>query len=255
MPTRQFTGPGDDKMTLDGVIMPTWRGSVGAVEALRELALTGEPQQMSAGTGDVFGLWCIEQVEEDRSGLFADGAPRRVAWVLQLARYGDDAPGGLQSTLARSATGAGDTRSVLDAISRGAASGESPADVVARGREAAGGPATEARRVVLPAAQATADGGGSPEDVRDAAYDAAARSQSAPAAPAAQAPEVAYRVADGEMLDEIAHLRYGTPAAVEQLLAANPALAGARPRLPGGTLVELPPDAPGAASPVVTLWS
>ena len=204
LPTRQFTGPGDDKINLDGVIMPTYRGSVGAVEALRELALTGERQQLSAGAGDVFGLWCIEQIEEDRSGLFADGAPRRVAWVLQLARYGDDAPGGLQSNLARSSAVAGDMRSVLDAMSRSVGAGDGPVAVVDRGRAAAGGPSTEARRVVLPAAQAAADNGGAPRDVRDAAYNAGARSpQSAPAPSAPQAPDVAYRVADGEMLDEI----------------------------------------------------
>ena len=256
LPTRQFTGPGDDKMNLDGVIMPTWRGSVGAVEALRELALTGEPQQLSAGTGDVFGLWCIEQLEEDRSGLFADGAPRRVAWTLQLARYGDDAPGGLRGALAASSAVVGDTRSVLDAMSRSVGAGDGPSAVVDRGREAAGGPSTEAQRVVLPAAEAAADNGGAPRDVLAAAYNAAARSpESAPAPGAAQSPDVAYRAADGEMLDEIAHLRFGTAAAVEDVLDANPALGGERPRLPGGTLVELPPEAPAPAATVVTLWS
>lgn len=138
-PARQFTGPGIDKVTLDGVVMPTYRGAAGAVDALRQLALTGQPQQMSAGTGEVFGLWCLEQIEEDRSGLFADGAPRRVAWVLQLARYGDDAPGGLQGTLAADAAAEGDTRRVLDAMTASADAGESPALVAQRGREAAGG--------------------------------------------------------------------------------------------------------------------
>ena len=253
-PARQFTGPGDDKVTLDGVIMPTWRGAVGAVDALRELALTGEPQQMSAGTGEVFGLWCLEQIEEERSGLFSDGAPRRVAWALQLARYGDDVPGGLQGALARSAAAAGDTRSVLDAISRSVDAGDGPADVVDSGRAAAGGPATEAQRVVLPAAQAAAAAGGSPEQVRSAAHEAAARSASAPAPSATPAPDVAYRAAEGEMLDAIAHLRYGAPA-VERLLEANPALAKERPRLPGGLLVQLPAEAQAASSAAVTLWS
>ena len=78
-PARQFTGPGNDQITIDGVVMPTYRGSVGAVDAPRELAMTGEPQQMSAGTGEVFGFWCLAQVEEDRSGLFSDGALRGVS--------------------------------------------------------------------------------------------------------------------------------------------------------------------------------
>ena len=130
-PTRQFTGPGDDKITLDGVIMPTWRGSAGAVEALRELALTGEPQQMSAGTGEVFGLWCLEQVEEDRSGLFADAAPRRVAWVLHLVRYGDDVPGGLQA-----APQDAGVRRALSAMDAAVDSGADAAAVVDAGGDA-----------------------------------------------------------------------------------------------------------------------
>lgn len=106
----------------------------------------------------------------------------------------------------------------------------------------------------LAAAEAAARAGGTSRDVLDAAYAAAARFPAAPARSATTA-EVAYRAADGEMLDEIARLRYGTAAAVEHVLDANPALAGARPRLPGGTLVELPPSAPPAAAAVVTLWS
>ena len=138
-PARQFTGPGNDQVTLDGVVMPTYRGAAGAVDALRQLALTGQPQQMSAGTGEVYGLWCLEQVEEDRSGLFVDGAARRIAWVLQLVRYGDDVPGGLQNTLAADAAAEGDTRRVLDAMTASVDAGDGPATVAQRGREAAGG--------------------------------------------------------------------------------------------------------------------
>ena len=256
-PARQFTGPGQDQITLDGVIMPTYRGSAGSVEALRELALTGQPYQMSAGTGEVYGLWCLSQVEEDRSGLFANAAPRRVAWVLQLVRYGDDAPGGLQGALARDAGSFGDQRRVLDTMARAVDSGASPAAVVDAGREASGGPETAASREVLPAAEAVAEAGGSPEAVRGAAYEAAARTSrsGAPVSPMLQAAAgVAYRAAEGEVLDEVAHLRYGTPAVVEELLEANPRSAAVAPRLPGGTLVDLPPAAAAPATPAVSLW-
>ena len=50
-PARQFTGPGQDQITLDGVIMPTYSGAVGSVESLRELALTGQPYQSVGGHG------------------------------------------------------------------------------------------------------------------------------------------------------------------------------------------------------------
>lgn len=50
-----------------------------------------------------------------------------------------------------------------------------------------------------------------------------------------------YRVKDGEMVDEICQLYYGrTLGVVEQVYAANRGLAELGPRLPGGTLIELP---------------
>lgn len=114
---------------------------------------------------------------------------------------------------------------------------------------------TDKQREVVAAAEAAARAGGTSQDVLDAAYGAAARFPAAPAAAAAAAPEVAYRAGEGETLDEVAHLRYGTAAVVEQILAANPDLASARPRLPAGALVRLPPDAQAPAAPAVTLWS
>ena len=178
--------------------------------------------------------------------------------MLPLLRYGDDAPGGLQGALARDAGRFDDQRRVLDTMTRAVGSGASPAAVVDAGRGASGGPRTAASREVLPAAQAAADGGGSPEPVRDVAYEAAARVPSSgapPACPAMQAPaDVAYRAAEGEVLDEIAHLRYGTPAVVEELLKVNPRLATAPPRLRGGTLVDLPPVAVAPPAPAISLW-
>lgn len=50
-PARQFTGPGQDQITLDGVVMPTYRGSVGSIEDLRELALAGQPAIGGHGRG------------------------------------------------------------------------------------------------------------------------------------------------------------------------------------------------------------
>lgn len=50
-----------------------------------------------------------------------------------------------------------------------------------------------------------------------------------------------YRAKDGEMVDEICQLYYGrTQGVVERVYAANRGLAALGPRLPAGTLVELP---------------
>jgi phage tail protein X len=50
-----------------------------------------------------------------------------------------------------------------------------------------------------------------------------------------------YRAKAGEMVDEICQLYYGrTAGVVEQVYEANRGLAELGPRLPAGTLVELP---------------
>ena len=139
-------------------------------------------------------------------------------------------------------------------MTRAVDSGASPAAVEDAGREVSGRPEAAASREVLPAAQDVADAAGSPEAVRDAAYEAAARtsfpvSRRSPTLRASA--DVAYRAAEGEVLDEIAHLRYNTPAVVEELLKANPRLAPAPGRLQGGTLVDLPPRTAAPPAPAV----
>lgn len=66
-----------------------------------------------------------------------------------------------------------------------------------------------------------------------------------------------YRAKEGEMVDEICHLYYGrTKGVVEQVYAANRGLAALGPRLPAGTLVELPdlPDSEADAGEFAELW-
>lgn len=50
----------------------------------------GEPLLLSEGTGRILGRWVIRQIEETRRELEADGAPRRIEFRLDLARYGED---------------------------------------------------------------------------------------------------------------------------------------------------------------------
>lgn len=65
-----------------------------------------------------------------------------------------------------------------------------------------------------------------------------------------------YRAKDGEIVDEICQLYYGrTSGVVEQVLAANPGLAELGPRLPAGTLVELPEIEETAPGRIQTPWS
>ena len=130
-PIHQSTGLGRDTIDLDGVQFPGALGAPGLahLDALRALAEAGEPRILVAGTGEVFGKYVVTSLEEDRMRVFRDGAPRRVAWRLKLARYGDEAPGGYQGALVAASTANGDPRAVTDAVAAAVAEGQSSAGV------------------------------------------------------------------------------------------------------------------------------
>ena len=130
-PIHQFTGLGRDTIAASGVVFPGHFGVSGLshLARLRALAEAGEPRILVAGTGEVFGKYVVTGIEETRTRVFRDGAPRRVTWRLSLARYGDDAPGGYQGAMAAAATANGDVRAVTDAAANAVARGESSAGV------------------------------------------------------------------------------------------------------------------------------
>ncbi len=90
----QYTGPGADTIDLDGVIYPQYRGGLGQVQAMRELAGLGEPQLLVDGRGMVYGKWVILRVEETGSVHLANGTPRKIEFKVSLQRYGEDATEG-----------------------------------------------------------------------------------------------------------------------------------------------------------------
>lgn len=86
-PNLQFTGIGQEAMTLPGVIYPEYRGGLEQVDDMRALAELGQPLQLIDGYGNLMGSWVIESVEE-RQSIFADGGrPRKQEFTLQLKRF------------------------------------------------------------------------------------------------------------------------------------------------------------------------
>jgi hypothetical protein len=89
-PARQYVGPGDETITLDGTVYPHYLGGTGQIERMREVAGRGEPLTLVDGIGRNLGQWCIERVEETDEVFDADGLPRRMDFRLGLACYGED---------------------------------------------------------------------------------------------------------------------------------------------------------------------
>jgi phage protein U len=89
-PARQFVGHGEDTVTLSGVVHPHYAGGLGQVDRMREMAGRGLPLRLADGRGKIWGLWCIEGIDETRSVFFANGDPRKIEFSLTLVHYGED---------------------------------------------------------------------------------------------------------------------------------------------------------------------
>lgn len=83
----QYTGPGSETITLNGVILTEYRGGLGQLERLRILGGEGKPQLLVSGLGEIMGTWVIEWVDEGQSVFAAAGLPRRQEFTVQLRRH------------------------------------------------------------------------------------------------------------------------------------------------------------------------
>jgi len=82
----QFTGDGDDTITLTGWIAPELTGSAFSLDAVRAMADTGKAWILIKGTGRVYGTFLITSLNEKHSILGADGDPARLDFTITLKR-------------------------------------------------------------------------------------------------------------------------------------------------------------------------
>ncbi len=89
----QYVGPGDDSITLSGVLVPELMGQASALLELRKMADSGNAWALVSGTGEVFGAFVIENINETGTRHMDNGRARRIEFQLQLKRA-DDQRGG-----------------------------------------------------------------------------------------------------------------------------------------------------------------
>ncbi|WP_025879406.1 phage tail protein [Stenotrophomonas indicatrix] len=85
-PARQYVGPGDDSISLQGTISAELVDNLQVLDELRELADQGKPQALVEGSGRVYGAYLLVSLSETRKEFFPDGAPRLIEFQLQLER-------------------------------------------------------------------------------------------------------------------------------------------------------------------------
>lgn len=59
-PARQYVGPGDETITLTGLLAPEFMGDRKALDRLRDMADKGAAYALVNGAGEAFGAWVIE---------------------------------------------------------------------------------------------------------------------------------------------------------------------------------------------------
>lgn len=91
-PAKQYAGPGDDIITLSGVLYPELTGGKVSLAMVRFMADGGKAWPLIEGTGHVYGFYVIEEVSETSSVFFPDGSARKIEFSLKLSRVDDDIP-------------------------------------------------------------------------------------------------------------------------------------------------------------------
>ena len=84
----QFLGPGDDLVTINGVLVPELAGSAASLDDLRAMADVGSAYVLVDAGGNVYGAYVIEAVNETQTNHGIDAA-RRVDFTVGLRRVDD----------------------------------------------------------------------------------------------------------------------------------------------------------------------
>jgi phage protein U len=90
----QYVGPGQDNVTISGLLVPEIQGRYSALETLADMAAAGETYPLMDGLGRILGHYRIVRLDEDHVQVMAGGLPRQVAFRIELER-GDDVTDGL----------------------------------------------------------------------------------------------------------------------------------------------------------------
>lgn len=85
MPAYQFLGRGEDTITLQCSIVPEF-GSQLSLTALRTMGDFGKSFPLISGSGKVYGLYKLDDMNETQTYFFKDGTPRKVDFTLTLTQ-------------------------------------------------------------------------------------------------------------------------------------------------------------------------
>lgn len=82
----QFLGPGAEKITLSGELLPEITGGKMSLLGLHLMADQGRAWSLIGGDGTIYGMFVVESLSETHSELFADGSARKIEFTVSLLR-------------------------------------------------------------------------------------------------------------------------------------------------------------------------
>jgi hypothetical protein len=88
-PAGQYVGPGQDRISLSGLLVPEFAGNRLALDQLRTMGDAGSAWPLVSGDGTVLGQYVLMSVHETQAVHMQDGTPRRIEFQLELRRVDD----------------------------------------------------------------------------------------------------------------------------------------------------------------------
>lgn len=85
----QGVGPGEDRITLTGVLLPDVAGDMASIDTLRRMGDTLDAHRLVDGLGRQLGDWVIDSIDETQSNFFEDGVARKTDFKLDIHRVDD----------------------------------------------------------------------------------------------------------------------------------------------------------------------
>lgn len=86
----QYIGPGDDTITLDGVLYPEITGGRWSLSALETIGFAGRPWPLIEGDGLIYGMYVLTRLERGKSEFDRYGNPKKIEFTLTLSRADAD---------------------------------------------------------------------------------------------------------------------------------------------------------------------
>ncbi len=93
-PAQQFLGPGEETVTLQGVIYPRDPRFGGhgwsQLKGMRKSGAAGTFFPMASNMGVYHGIWCIKSIGDNQGEFAPSGSPQKVDFTISLTHYGPD---------------------------------------------------------------------------------------------------------------------------------------------------------------------